>query len=192
MLNQYYQTGLPRWLSGKNSSANAGDVGSISGLGRYPGEGNNNPLPCFFAWRIPWTEGPGRLQSKRSQRVGHSLSRLVLIIPEKSGQVRTFVLSLIQASLLFCFAYLNDLLICLAVSVSHSTLVDSWYYYYVVTLFLVTITLQWSPPLPSFSIPSLLIKLPTNCFCTAPFFYFCFYLPIQNPVESWKCYYFVI
>ena len=75
---------------------------------------------------------------------------------------------------------------------SHSTLVDSWYYYYVVTLFLVTITLQWSPPLPSFSIPSLLINLPTNCFCTAPFFYFCFYLPIQNPVESWKCYYFVI
>ena len=79
----------------KNSSANAGDVGSIPGLGRYPGEGISNPFLCFFAWRIPWTEGPGRLQSKRSQRVGHSLSRLVLIIPEKSGQVRTFVLILI-------------------------------------------------------------------------------------------------
>ena len=23
------------------------------------------------AWRIPWTEEPGRLQSTRSQRVGH-------------------------------------------------------------------------------------------------------------------------
>ena len=24
-----------------------------------------------LAWRIPWTEEPGRLQSTRSQRVGH-------------------------------------------------------------------------------------------------------------------------
>ena len=25
----------------------------------------------IFAWRIPWTEEPGRLQSMRSQRVSH-------------------------------------------------------------------------------------------------------------------------
>ena len=25
----------------------------------------------IFAWRIPWTEEPGRLQSRGSQRVGH-------------------------------------------------------------------------------------------------------------------------
>ena len=25
----------------------------------------------ILAWRIPWTEEPGRLQSKGSQRVGH-------------------------------------------------------------------------------------------------------------------------
>ena len=25
----------------------------------------------IFAWRIPWTEEPGGLQSMRSQRVGH-------------------------------------------------------------------------------------------------------------------------
>ena len=25
----------------------------------------------ILAWRIPWTEAPGRLQSKRSQRAGH-------------------------------------------------------------------------------------------------------------------------
>ena len=28
-----------------NLSANAGDVGLIPGLGRFPGEGNSNPLP---------------------------------------------------------------------------------------------------------------------------------------------------
>ena len=25
----------------------------------------------IFAWKIPWAEEPGRLQSTRSQRVGH-------------------------------------------------------------------------------------------------------------------------
>ena len=28
----------------KNPPANAGDMGSITGSGRYPGEGNGNPL----------------------------------------------------------------------------------------------------------------------------------------------------
>ena len=28
----------------------------------------------IFAWRIPWTEEPGRLQSVGSQRVGHDLA----------------------------------------------------------------------------------------------------------------------
>ena len=33
-----------QWLSGKESTCNAGDLGSIPGLGRSPGEGNGNPL----------------------------------------------------------------------------------------------------------------------------------------------------
>ena len=37
---------LPWWLSGKESACNVGDVGSIPGLGRSPGEGNGNPLQC--------------------------------------------------------------------------------------------------------------------------------------------------
>ena len=28
----------------------------------------------ILAWRIPWTEGPGRLQSIGLQRVGHDLA----------------------------------------------------------------------------------------------------------------------
>ena len=34
----------PWWLSGKESTCQAGVVGSISGLGRSPGAGNGNPL----------------------------------------------------------------------------------------------------------------------------------------------------
>ena len=36
--------GLPWWLSGKESTCSAGDVGSTLGSGRCPGEGNGNPL----------------------------------------------------------------------------------------------------------------------------------------------------
>ena len=45
----------------KNPPATIGDAGGagfIPGLGRSPGKGNGN-----LAWRIPWTEEPGRLQS---------------------------------------------------------------------------------------------------------------------------------
>ena len=28
---------------------------------------------CILAWRLPWTEGPGGLQSRGSQRVRHDL-----------------------------------------------------------------------------------------------------------------------
>ena len=31
---------------GKEPACNAGDLGSIPGLGRSPGEGNGNPLQC--------------------------------------------------------------------------------------------------------------------------------------------------
>ena len=36
--------GIPGGSDGKASARNAGDPGSIPGLGRSPGEGNDNPL----------------------------------------------------------------------------------------------------------------------------------------------------
>ena len=57
----------------KNLLANAGDVrdvGLIPGSGRSPGGGHGNNS-SILAWRIPWTEEPGRLQSIGSERVGH-------------------------------------------------------------------------------------------------------------------------
>ena len=64
--------GFPGGGGGNELSANAGDVrdvGSISGLGRSLGRGHSNSLQDS-AWRIPWTEEPGGLQSMGSQRVG--------------------------------------------------------------------------------------------------------------------------
>ena len=44
----------------KNHPVNAGDVGSIPGLGRSPGEGNRTHC-SVLAWEIPRTEEPGGL-----------------------------------------------------------------------------------------------------------------------------------
>ena len=57
----------------KNLSANIGHMGSISGSGKSPGEGNVNPLQ-YFAWEIPGTEKPGRVHPIESQRVRHDLA----------------------------------------------------------------------------------------------------------------------
>ena len=49
----------------KNLPANAGDLrdaGAILGSRRCPGGGHGNPLQ-YLAWKIPWTEEPGRLKS---------------------------------------------------------------------------------------------------------------------------------
>ena len=44
LLNTYHLLGFPGGSNGKASVCNAGDLGSIPGLGRSPGEGNGSPL----------------------------------------------------------------------------------------------------------------------------------------------------
>ena len=57
--------GIPSWCSGKESACQCRRCerhSSISGSRRSPGEGNGNHS-SILAWKIPWTEEPGRLQS---------------------------------------------------------------------------------------------------------------------------------
>ena len=53
-------------LVGKESTCNVGDPGSIPGSRRSleKGVATHSSIP---AWKIPWTEGPGGLQSVGSQ-----------------------------------------------------------------------------------------------------------------------------
>ena len=54
---------------GKESACNAGDRDLIPGSGRSPGEGNGNPLQCYFL------ENPmGRLTIHGVARVRHGLA----------------------------------------------------------------------------------------------------------------------
>ena len=59
----------------KNLLANArntGDAGSRFGTWEYPLEEGMATHSSILAWRIPWTEEPGGLQSIGSQRVRHN------------------------------------------------------------------------------------------------------------------------
>ena len=60
-------TGLSKWLSGRESTCQLGDEGSIPGSGRSPGEGNGNPLR-YSSPGNPGTWAPGRLQSMELQK----------------------------------------------------------------------------------------------------------------------------
>ena len=79
--NEEEEEGWQKWLHKgsqvalvvENPPASAGDrrdLGSVPGSGGPLEEGmaSHSRIP---AWRIPWTEEPGRLQSMGSQRVAH-------------------------------------------------------------------------------------------------------------------------
>ena len=55
----------------KNPLANTGDMGSVPGLRRSPGEGNGNVLQYSRLGNPLDREEPGGLQSMGSQRIGH-------------------------------------------------------------------------------------------------------------------------
>ena len=62
--------GFPNGSEVKASASNAGDLGLIPELGN-PLEKRKATHSSILAWRIPWTEEPGRLQS-----MGYSLAEL--------------------------------------------------------------------------------------------------------------------
>ena len=63
--------GFPSGSDGKESTGNARDLGSILGLGKFPGGEYGNPFQDSCLQNPPWIEEPSRLQSLGSQRVRH-------------------------------------------------------------------------------------------------------------------------
>ena len=66
--------GIPGGAVVKNPPADAGDTRDpVQSLGQEdPLEKEMATHSSILAWEIPWTENPGRLQSKGSQRVRHN------------------------------------------------------------------------------------------------------------------------
>jgi len=69
---QQSDTGLPWWISGRESTCQCRRhrfdpwVGKILWIRKW------QPTPVFLPGKIPWTEEPGSLQSKESQRISHN------------------------------------------------------------------------------------------------------------------------
>ena len=66
---------FPGGSDGKVSAYVAGDPGSIRGLGRAPRKGNGNHSTTL-AWKIPWTDEPGRLHSPWGRKESDTTERL--------------------------------------------------------------------------------------------------------------------
>ena len=67
---------LPRWLSGKESAFECRRHKRCRldpWVGKIPPEEEMATHSRVLAWRIPWTEEPGGLQSIRLQRAGQDL-----------------------------------------------------------------------------------------------------------------------
>ena len=64
MLNNFEATW---WFSGKEPTCSAEDAGSIPGS-EDPLEKEKATHSSILAWKITWTEEPGRLQSMGSQK----------------------------------------------------------------------------------------------------------------------------
>ena len=58
---------------GKEPASNAGDPGLIPGLGRFPGEGNDNPLQ-YSCLKNPMDRGAWQAAVHGVTRVGHDLA----------------------------------------------------------------------------------------------------------------------
>ena len=61
-----------QWLSGKGSACQCKRRGFDPWVRKMPLQEEMAAHSSIFAWRIPWTEEPGGLQSMGSQRVGHN------------------------------------------------------------------------------------------------------------------------
>ena len=59
-MDSHVSLGFPGVSAVKNPPANAGDMCLIPGWERSPGLGTHSSI---LAWKIPWTEEPGELQS---------------------------------------------------------------------------------------------------------------------------------
>ena len=90
MRNISVSLGFSGGSDGKKSACNAGDLGSISGLGRSPGGGHGNPLqysclenphgPSSLAGYSPWVHGVAKSQTQLSDTAQHRVTEQIFLM----------------------------------------------------------------------------------------------------------------
>ena len=77
----HYKLGLPWWFNGKESTCNAGEIGSVPGLRRSPGGRNGNTFQCSCQVnsmdRGAWHTGVHRVEKiwKRLKPTEHTITK---------------------------------------------------------------------------------------------------------------------
>ena len=85
-------SGLPKWLSGKESTCQAGDMGLIPGSGRSTGEGNGNPFQYSSPENHMDREVWGDYSPWGCKRLGHNLvtkQQWLIYVPSTSTKRST-------------------------------------------------------------------------------------------------------
>ena len=78
--------------SDKESACSAGDFGSFPGSRRSSGQGMATHS-SILAWKTPWTQEPGGLQSMGSQRGGHDwVTNTTLLLLRQKIKCRSLLL----------------------------------------------------------------------------------------------------
>ena len=99
---------FPGGSDGKESTHNAGDLGSIPELGRSPGGGHDNPLQYSCLENPGGPQEPGRVRSMELQRIGHdwmtkhkhihNMQCIILIIYKCAIHGIKYILNVVQPS----------------------------------------------------------------------------------------------
>ena len=100
---------FPGGSDGKASVCNAGDLVSIPGQEDIL-EKEMAIHSSTIAWKIPWTEEPGRLQSMGSQRVGHNWATSLSLSQHLLHQ-STFQFLVLTCLVRFFIIHIKNLLI---------------------------------------------------------------------------------
>ena len=112
-----YPLGLPRWLSGKESTCKAGDPGSIPGLWRPPGGGHGN------LFQYSWLENP--VDREACQATVHEVTKSQTQLKLLSIQYPLDLSMLSQMPRFHSFLWLI-FHICICYIFIHSSIMDTW------------------------------------------------------------------
>ena len=104
--------GFPGGSNGKESTCNSGDLGSIPGLGRSPGEGHSNSAQ-YFCLENPMDRGAWWATVQGLQRVGHNWSNLThthsylfnLLLQNEKMEEKHWILHKLE---LYVFSWYHD------------------------------------------------------------------------------------
>ena len=102
--------GIGKWFpggsDGKASAYNAGDPGSIPGLGRSPGEGNGNPLQ-YSCQENPMNGGACQVTVHGVAKNRTQLSNFTSLPPRKSNCFHTYKNVFLKLIIITCIIYLS-------------------------------------------------------------------------------------